>query len=40
MKKRKTTTTGIIMLGFLLGALLGALLLMLPVSTRPGQSIG
>ncbi len=28
------------MLGFLLGALLGALLLMLPVSTRPGQSIG
>ena len=40
MKKRNTTTTGIIMLGFLLGALLGALLLMLPVSTRPGQSIG
>lgn len=28
------------MLGFLIGALLGALLLMLPVSTRPGQSIG
>ena len=39
MKKRKTTTTGIIMLGFLLGALLGAVLLTLPVSTRPGQSI-
>ena len=28
------------MLGFLLGALLGAVLLTLPVSTRPGQSIG
>ena len=28
------------MLGFLVGALLGALLLMLPISTRPGQSIG
>ncbi len=40
MKKRKTTTTGIIMLGFLIGALLGALLLMLPISARPGQSIG
>lgn len=40
MKKRKTTTTGIIMLGFLIGALLGALLLTLPISARPGQSIG
>ena len=40
MKKRKTTTTGIIMLGFLVGALLGALLLTLPISARPGQSIG
>ncbi len=40
MKKRKTTTTGIIMLGFLIGALLGALLLTLPISSRPGQSIG
>lgn len=39
MKKRKTTT-GIIMLGFLIGALLGALLLTLPISARPGQSIG
>ena len=39
MKKRKTTT-GIIMLGFLVGALLGALLLTLPISARPGQSIG
>lgn len=40
MKKRKTTTTGIIMRGFLVGALLGSLLLMLPISVRPGQSIG
>lgn len=40
MKKRKTATTGIIMLGFLIGALLGALLLTLPISARPGQSIG
>ncbi len=28
------------MLGFLMGALLGTLLLMLPISTRPGQAIG
>lgn len=28
------------MLGFLIGALSGALLLMLPISTKPGQSIG
>lgn len=40
MKKRKLTTTVIIMLGFLIGALLGTLCLLLPFSTRAGQHIG
>ena len=37
MKKRKLTTTVIIMLGFLAGAAAGTLCLLLPVSLRQGQ---
>ena len=40
MKKHGLTTTRIIMLGFLAGALLGMVCLMLPVSARPGQTVG
>ncbi len=36
MKKQRHTTTGIIMLGFLLGALGGTVCLLLPVSLKPG----
>lgn len=39
MKRRKLTTTVIIMLGFLIGALLGTLCLLLPFSTKAGQHI-
>lgn len=39
MKKRRFTTTRIIMLGFLLGAMAGAVCLMLPFSVRSGQKI-
>ncbi len=39
MKRHKLTTTGIIMLGFIIGALLGTLCLLLPISVRQGQSI-
>ncbi|MCM1173910.1 MAG: potassium transporter KtrB [Blautia sp.] len=40
MKKHGFTTTRIIMLGFLTGALAGALCLMLPISVKPGRTIG
>ena len=40
MRRRKLTTTSIIMLGFLLGAILGTICLSLPFSVRQGQKIG
>lgn len=39
MKKRRFTTTGIIMLGFLIGAFLGTVCLLLPVSVKSGQKL-
>lgn len=39
MKRHKLTTTGIIMLGFLVGALAGTACLLLPFSTRAGQKL-
>ncbi len=39
MRRRKLTTTSIIMLGFFLGALLGTICLMLPFSVKQGQKI-
>lgn len=39
MKRRRFSTTGIIMLGFLVGAILGAIFLLLPISVKPGQKI-
>lgn len=39
MKKRKLTTTVIIMLGFLIGAILGTVCLLLPFSQKAGQSL-
>jgi len=39
MKKRRLTTTGVIMLGFLLGAAAGTLCLLLPFSIKHGQKI-
>lgn len=39
MKRHRLTTTGIIMLGFLLSALAGTVCLMLPISVRPGQEL-
>ncbi len=39
MRRRKLTTTSVIMLGFFLGALLGTICLMLPFSVKQGQKI-